>query len=96
MMNSRTAKRVSGFAPIVMSLAALALVADGVIQYGNHPPADEGWQAHIFQILMAAQLPIIFAFVGANWRSLRQHLPILAAQVLLWLAALGSVRLFSL
>jgi hypothetical protein len=79
-----------------MSLAALALVVEGAIQFGSHPLADEGWQAHTFQLLMIVQVPIILLFIANNWRSLRQHLPVLAAQVALWLLALGALRFFSL
>jgi hypothetical protein len=96
MTNALAVKRLTGFIPICMSVLALALVAEGVIQYGNHPPADEGWQAHLFQLLMVVQIPIILIFVGICWRSLRQNLPVLAAQVVLWLAALGAVRFFAL
>jgi len=95
MMNERTVKRICGITPIVMSLIALALVIEGVIEFGNHPPADEGWQAHIFQILIVAELPIIAAFVVVSWHSLKRSLPTLGAQVLLWAVALGAVRFFS-
>jgi hypothetical protein len=96
MANEGILKRICGIAPIAMSLIALAIVVEGVIEFGNHPPADEGWQAHIFQILMVAELPIIVAFIALSWRSLKQNLPTLAAQGLLWTAALGAVRFFSL
>ncbi|MGD0547075.1 MAG: hypothetical protein ABR991_04530 [Terracidiphilus sp.] len=96
MIDASRVKRICAFAPILMSLIALALVIEGVIEFGNHPPADEGWQAHIFQILMVAELPIIFAFVAMNWRSLRRNLPTLGTQVLLWMVAIGAVRFFSL
>jgi hypothetical protein len=45
---------------------------------------------------MIAELPIIVAFVVLSWHSLRRNLAILGAQVLLWAAALGAVRFFSL
>jgi hypothetical protein len=48
MIDAGKMKRICGITPIVMSLIALALVMEGVIEFGNHPPADEGWQAHIF------------------------------------------------
>jgi hypothetical protein len=96
MMDARIVKRVCGIAPIVMSLIALALVIEGAIEFGNHPPADEGWQAHIFQILMIAELPVIFAFMLMNRYSLKRILPTLGAQVLLWLIAAGALRFFSL
>jgi hypothetical protein len=96
MTNALAVKRLAGIFPICMSVLALALVAEGVLQYGNHPPADEGWQAHLFQLLMALQIPVILLFVGVCWRRLRQNLPVLAAQVFLWLAALEAVHFFSL
>ncbi|MGA2351273.1 MAG: hypothetical protein ABSF70_12635 [Terracidiphilus sp.] len=96
MLDARKLKRVCGIAPIVMSLISLAVVVEGVIEFGHHPPTDEGWQAHIFQILMITQLPIIFAFVAVSWSSMKRSLPTLGAQVLLWMIAVGAVRLFSL
>jgi hypothetical protein len=88
--------RFCGFAPIAMSLICLALVFEGAIEFRSHPQADEGWQAHIFQILMVTQLPIIFAFLVMGSHSLKQKLPTLGLQFLLWAVALGAVRFFSL
>lgn len=96
MMDASRVKRFCEVAPIVMSLISLGLVIEGAIEFGNHPPADEGWQAHIFQILMVIQLPIIAAFAAMNRRSLRRSLPTLGVQILLWVVALGAVRFFSL
>jgi hypothetical protein len=79
-----------------MSLASLAIVIEGHIEFGNLPPADEGWQAHLFQLLMVLAVPIILLFIAISWRSLKQALPILAAQVILWLLALGALRYFNL
>jgi len=96
MMDASKSARFCGIAPIVMSLISLALVIEGAIEFGSHPPSDEGWQAHIFQILMVTQLPIILAFVVTSRHSLKRSLPTLGAQVLLWAVALGAVRFFSL
>ena len=95
-MDSRTVKRVTAFAPMVLSLAALAIVIEGHLEFGSHPPADEGWQAHLFQLLMVLAVPIILLYVSISWRTLKQAWPILAAQVLLWLLALGALRYFNL
>ena len=95
-MDSRTVKRITAIAPIVLSLAALALVIEGHFEFGSHPPADEGWQAHLFQLLMVLAVPIILVYVAISWRSLKQALPILATQVCLWLLALGALRFFNL
>ncbi len=92
MTDAPSIKRVTGFAPVVMSLIALAVLVEGVFQFGHNPPADEGWQAHIFQIMMVAQIPIILLFIVNSWRSLKQNLPVLVAQVFFFLLALGALR----
>jgi len=96
MLESQTARRFTALAPIAMSLLALALAIEGHLEFGNHPPADEGWQAHLFQLLIVLQAPIVVLFVVSRWRSLRALLPVLAAQVFVCLLALGAVRYFGL
>ena len=49
-------------APILLSIMALTLVAQGLVQFGGAIPADEGLHAQIFQILMAVQIPLIVAY----------------------------------
>jgi len=95
-MDPRTVKRISAYAPMVLSLAALAIVIEGHIEFGSLPPADEGWQAHLFQLLMVLAAPIILLYIAISWRSLKQALPVLAVQVFLWLLALGALRFFNL
>jgi len=56
-------RRPSAVAPVVMSLAALALVLGHVAMYGIVHEADEGTPAHVFQLLMAGQVPVIGYFV---------------------------------
>jgi hypothetical protein len=59
-------KKPSAWIPVVMSLVALVLV---LIQLGIHlvePERDDGAVAHLWQLLMAAQLPII-AFFAFRW-----------------------------
>jgi len=96
MTDARRVTRFCGIVPMVMSLISLAIVIEGAIEFGNHPPADEGWQAHIFQILMVTQLPIILAYVVISRQSMKRNLPTLGAQLLLWAVALGALRFFSL
>jgi hypothetical protein len=85
-------KQPSAFTPLVMSLAALATVIGHVLLFGAAREADEGAAAHVFQLLMAAQLPII-AYFGLTWlpRTPRQALSILALQAGAVLAALAPV-----
>lgn len=55
-------KRPTAFLPVAMSFAALAVVLGHIIMYGAAREADEGTAAHLFQILMVAQAPIITLF----------------------------------
>ena len=56
-------KKQSAFAPILMSLVALTVVAVHVAKFGGARDADEGAAAHVWQILMVAQVPVIVLFV---------------------------------
>ena len=56
----------SGFLPVVMSSIALLLVLAHVALVGVKPQANEGAAAHIWQLLMVAQLPLI-AYFGIRW-----------------------------
>jgi hypothetical protein len=90
-------KQPSAFLPVAMSLAALATVLAHVAIFGAAREADEGTAAHIWQLLMIAQLPII-AFFAIKWlpRTPRQALRILALQAGAALAALAPVFLLDL
>jgi hypothetical protein len=85
-------KRPSAFLPVVMSLAALSLVLARVAIFGVVREADEGTAAHVFQLLMAAQAPIV-VFFALKWlpRAPRQALQVLALQTGAALAALAPV-----
>jgi hypothetical protein len=71
-----------------MSLTALAIVLGSLASYrlthetwGVVRETDEGAGVHLWQLLMAGQVPII-AFFAFKWlpRSRRQTLPVLALQ----------------
>jgi hypothetical protein len=85
-------KRPSGLVPIAMAVAALAIVIGYAAMFGTARQADEGTAAHIWQLLMAGQLPII-AFFAIKWLPTepRQTLFVLALQVGAALAALFPV-----
>jgi hypothetical protein len=87
-------KNPSAFLPVAMSLGALATIVLFIAFHGTAPQADEGAAAHIWQLLMAAQIPIIL-FFAIKWlpRSPRQAAPILAMQVGAALAAMAPVFL---
>jgi hypothetical protein len=96
-MNISPIKQPSGWLPILMSLAALALVLGHVGLYGAVREADEGTPAHIFQILIVAQLPII-AFFAIKWlpRSPGPALSVLTLQGTAVIVALAPVFYFGL
>ena len=90
-------KHPSAFLPVAMSLAALATLLASLALHGSAPESDEGAVAHIWQLLMAGQVPIVF-FFAFKWvrRSPRQALPILGLQVGAALAAMAPVFLLHL
>ena len=55
-------KHPSAFLPMAMSLGALATVLLFLALHGPAPQADEGAAAHIWQLLMAVQVPIVLFF----------------------------------
>ena len=59
-------KRPSAFLPLAMSAFVLALILIHIARFGAAREADEGTEAHLFQILMPAQLPII-GFFAFTW-----------------------------
>lgn len=87
-------KHLSAFLPVAMSVGALATVLVFVALHGTAPQADEGAAAHIWQLLMCAQVPIVLYF-AIKWvpQSPRQAAPILALQVGAALAAMAPVFL---
>ncbi len=89
-------KQPSALVPLVMSCAALALVLGHAALFGIVHEADEGTAAHIFQLLMVGQVPIV-AFFAAKWlpRAPRQTLQVLALQAGAGLAAIVSVVLLT-
>jgi hypothetical protein len=90
-------KYPSAFVPMAMSLTALALVLGYVARYGAVREPDEGAIAHIWQLLMALQVPVI-AFFAIKWvrRAPRQTLPVLALQAGAALVSLSAVLFLGL
>jgi DNA-binding CsgD family transcriptional regulator len=82
-------KKPSAFLPLAMSFGALATVLIYVAVFGPAPQADEGTAAHLWQILMAGQIPII-AFFALKW------LPQNPKEALLVLVLQGGAALIAL
>lgn len=67
-MTRTQVNRVAGILPLVFSGLAFVVVIANVIA-GVPPQPDEDASAHLWQLLMAAQLPLLLIFVvTADWR----------------------------
>jgi len=87
-----TLKHPSAFLPIGMSLLAVAVVLTHLVLVGTARQPDEGTPAHLWQLLMAGQLPIVL-FFAVRWLppAPRHALAVLALQVAAAVAALAPV-----
>jgi len=85
-------KQASAFLPLMMSLVALLAVLGHVAVYGAVREADEGATAHIWQILIAGQVPVMAYFLF-RWlrRAPRQTLSVFALQAGAALANVAAV-----
>ena len=90
-------RKPSGFLPMVMSLTALTMVLGTLAMHGVPRGGDEGAVAHLWQLLMAGQIPII-AFFAIRWlpRAPRQTLGVLALQAGAAMASMAPVFLLNL
>jgi len=92
-----TFKRPSAFFPIAMSLVAFMVVALHVAMFGAVKERDEGAAAHIWQLLMVGQIPVII-FFASKWlrRAPREARVILAMQLAAAAVAVAPVYCFGL
>ncbi len=91
-MSVSPVRQPSAVIPIAMSVAALAAVFYHIARFGTAPQADEGAAAHVWQLLMAGQVPVV-VFYAAKWlpRAPGPATMVLALQVGAALAALAPV-----
>ena len=96
-VNSSTLKRPSALIPLAMSFAALSLVLGHIALFGVAREADEVAAAHLWQLLMAGQIPVI-AFFALTWlpKAPRPALLVLILQAVAGLAAAAPVFLLKL
>ena len=87
-------KKASALIPVVMSLIALALGGVEISIHGMRPERDEGALAHLYQLLVVGQVPIISFFVF-RWprRAPLQGLRVVVAQAFALAAALVPVHM---
>lgn len=94
-MDAALIKRPSAFIPVAMSAAALATVLAYAAMFGTARQPDEGTAAHIWQLLMAGQVPVIGWF-AIKWLPVepRRAIVVLVLQVAAALAAMFPVWWF--
>jgi hypothetical protein len=94
-MDGALFKRPSALIPVAMSVAALATVIGYAAMFGIARQADEGAAAHVWQLLMVGQVPVV-AFFAIKWLPTkpRQALLVLALQVGAAVAAMLPVWWF--
>lgn len=87
-----TIRQPSAFLPVAMSLVALVVVLGHIALFGVAREADEGAAAHIWQLLIALQVPIM-AFFAIKYlpQKPKQTLLVLAFQVVAILIACAPV-----
>jgi len=92
-----TLKRPTALIPLTMSIAALSLVLGHIAIFGAARQADEGAAAHVWQLLMAGQIPVIAVF-AIKWlpRTPGPALLVLGLQAVAVLAAAAPVFLLNL
>ena len=82
--------RLAFWFPIIMSALAVMVVLSGADAHA--PPGDEGPKAHLFQLLLVLQLPVIATFIATGgpipWRKIFQAL---RWQMLGWMAAAAAL-----
>jgi hypothetical protein len=90
-MREHQINRVSSVLLILLSATALVSVGTGLIWPPLLPEADEGTQAHVFQLSIAGLLPMTVIVVGtADWSQPRRSLlPLVIAFIEAGLAFAG-------
>ena len=93
-MNVPSMKQPSALLPIAMSVTALAVVLGDVAIFGVVHDADEGTAAHLWQLLMAGQVPILI-FYAVKWlpRTPKAALGVIGVQLGAAVAAIAPVYL---
>jgi hypothetical protein len=88
-------KRPTGFFPLALSAGAILTIVIHIALAGTAPQADEGTAAHIWQLLMALQLPAVGLF-ALLWlpRAPRQAAVVLGLQIVAIVVALAPVAIF--
>jgi uncharacterized membrane protein len=96
-MRREIVNRFCAVAPLILSLLALVLALVSVATGWGQTPGDEGAAAHIFQLLVAGQLPLVVTYImTADWRRWRGAAARIALQAGALALAFAPVAIFRL
>ena len=92
LVNRSLLKQPSAYLLLAASLAALALVLGHAVVFGIIHDKDEGAAAHVWQILMAIQIPMVIYFIF-KWLPSRpkELVQVLILLAVIWLANFAAV-----
>jgi cytochrome bd-type quinol oxidase subunit 2 len=91
-MRTYQINRASSVVLVLLSLTALVTVVTGLIWPPPMPESDEGTQAHIFQLSIAALLPVAIVVVAtADWRQPWRGVRPLVISVVVTVLAFGGL-----
>jgi hypothetical protein len=90
-MRRRNLNRLGAIGPVACSLLASLLVLRGVAS-GIKPGGDEDGSAHLFQLLIVAEVPLGILFLAtAKWDRPLRAIAVLGAQAAALAAAFGAL-----
>jgi hypothetical protein len=96
-MDRQKMNRIGGVVPIALSLMALGVLIVALLTGWERGYADEGAAAHIFQLLIVAEVPFILIFVAtADWTRVARVVVTLALQAAALVLAFAPVAYFKL
>jgi hypothetical protein len=82
---------------IVLAVQAFIVVLLGIITGLDRQLTDEGPAAHIFQLLIVAQVPFVVAYLAtADWRRLTQVAQPMAVQFAILAVTFATAKFFKL
>jgi hypothetical protein len=96
-MNRQNINLISATASIIFALQAFIVVLLGITTGWDRGLADEGPAAHIFQLLIVAQVPCVLIFLAtADWKRRKQVAPPLAALAAILVITFATGRYFNM
>ena len=88
---------ISATVSIVLALQALMVVLLAITTGWDRQLTDEGPAAHIFRLLIVAQVPFVAAYLAtADWKRLRQGAQPIAIQFAILAITFATARFFKL